>query len=320
MAGRRLLDAVTLAAATRAVARQHVRIRQEQFDVWSQTSSIARAAKDQSDSVARGVQDQTDRVTLTAKAAGALIARLNENGPEARRVRAADRKHANDSVRSGFQGVGTRKDEPESERHGKISEDKEGSLSPKAAKDEVAGQSEKTDTYISQPKASTSGGDAETQATLNPEQQFKAQAVPQQRSGRPPEAQHGESASNEYDDVPEGVNIDVFQNPRVKKLLGTRKASATQPSFQQQYSSRQKDVHRLLHEDENSAEREKKPGSLGPLRPEESQSSKEGLQDLTESADDTNSLAFNIAQEAERSSVLGPEVCILSESCPNRAL
>ncbi|KAK8199470.1 ABC1 family-domain-containing protein [Phyllosticta capitalensis] len=70
MAGRRLLDAAKLLNATRSVAKQHVALRSQQLDVYSKTSTLAKALK-----------DQTDRVTVTARAAVALAERFNEAAP-----------------------------------------------------------------------------------------------------------------------------------------------------------------------------------------------------------------------------------------------
>ncbi|KAF2092619.1 ubiquinone biosynthesis protein-like protein coq-8 [Rhizodiscina lignyota] len=70
MAGRRLLDAAKLFSAGRAIAKQHIALRQSQFDVYTKTSTLAKAAK-----------SQTDRVTLTAQAAIALAKRFNEPAP-----------------------------------------------------------------------------------------------------------------------------------------------------------------------------------------------------------------------------------------------
>lgn len=70
MAGRRLLDAAKLFGASRSIAKQHFAIRNQQWDTFTQTSSLARAVK-----------NQTDRVTVTARAAYALAKRVNENGP-----------------------------------------------------------------------------------------------------------------------------------------------------------------------------------------------------------------------------------------------
>lgn len=66
MAGRRILDAAALFNASRAVTSKHVALRAHQFDVYSKTSSLAKAVK-----------GQTDRVTLTVEAASALVRRFN---------------------------------------------------------------------------------------------------------------------------------------------------------------------------------------------------------------------------------------------------
>ncbi|CZR58905.1 probable abc1 protein precursor [Phialocephala subalpina] len=70
MAGKRLLDVAALFNASRGVARKHVALRSRQLDVYTRTSTLARA-----------VQSQTDRVTETIKAASFLASRLNEDAP-----------------------------------------------------------------------------------------------------------------------------------------------------------------------------------------------------------------------------------------------
>ncbi|KAH0377567.1 ABC1-domain-containing protein, partial [Aureobasidium melanogenum] len=70
MAGRRLLDAARLFSASGSIAKHHFNIRSQQWEVFTQTSSLAKAVK-----------NQTDRVTLTARAAYALSRRVNETGP-----------------------------------------------------------------------------------------------------------------------------------------------------------------------------------------------------------------------------------------------
>ena len=71
MTGRRLLDVVALFKASRGVAAKHVALRQHQLDVYSKTSSLAKAIK-----------SQTDRVTLTVKAASNLAKRFDQTQPE----------------------------------------------------------------------------------------------------------------------------------------------------------------------------------------------------------------------------------------------
>lgn len=71
MAGRRLIDAAKLFNASKGIAQQHIKLRSQQLDVYSKTSSLAKAAK-----------NQTDRFTLTLEAARALSQRLNEEVPK----------------------------------------------------------------------------------------------------------------------------------------------------------------------------------------------------------------------------------------------
>ena len=69
MTARRLLDAAAIFKASRGVAAKHIALRQSQLDIYSKTSSLAKAVK-----------SQTDRVTLTLRAASVLAERFN--GPE----------------------------------------------------------------------------------------------------------------------------------------------------------------------------------------------------------------------------------------------
>lgn len=71
MAGKRLLDAAKLFNAGRSIAKQHFGLRREQWEIYSQTSSLAKAVK-----------TQTDKVTVTAGAAYELTRRFNETGPQ----------------------------------------------------------------------------------------------------------------------------------------------------------------------------------------------------------------------------------------------
>ena len=71
MTGRRLLDVAAIFKASRGVAAKHVALRQHQLDVYSKTSSLAKAIK-----------SQTDRVTLTVKAASDLAERFSGPRPD----------------------------------------------------------------------------------------------------------------------------------------------------------------------------------------------------------------------------------------------
>jgi aarF domain-containing kinase len=70
MSGKRLLDAAAVYKASRGVAAKYFALRRHQLNVYSKTSTLARAVKNQS-----------DRVTLTVRAASALTQRFNGPGP-----------------------------------------------------------------------------------------------------------------------------------------------------------------------------------------------------------------------------------------------
>jgi aarF domain-containing kinase len=70
MAGKRLLDAAKLLDAGRSIGKQHITLRKQQWDVYSKTSGLAKA-----------VRNQTDRVTVTVGAGYELAKRLSETGP-----------------------------------------------------------------------------------------------------------------------------------------------------------------------------------------------------------------------------------------------
>lgn len=108
MAGRRILDAAAIFNASRAVTSKHVALRAHQLDVYSKTSSLAKAVK-----------GQTDRFTLTVEAASALARRFNEpissyststRGPESEmqgasvpRKENVDRVNANVELKEGLE-------------------------------------------------------------------------------------------------------------------------------------------------------------------------------------------------------------------------
>lgn len=79
MAGKRLLDAAKLFSAGRAVTKQHISIRQQQWQLLTRTSGLAKAVK-----------DQTDRVTVTVGAAVELAKRFSESGPAWKEGQQAD--------------------------------------------------------------------------------------------------------------------------------------------------------------------------------------------------------------------------------------
>ncbi|OAG05729.1 ubiquinone biosynthesis protein-like protein coq-8 [Paraphaeosphaeria sporulosa] len=102
MAGRRLIDAAKLFNASKGIAQQHLKLRSQQLDVFTKTSSLAKAAK-----------NQTDRITLTLEAARVLSQRLNEEAPRyasAAVQRATGAQHADVPTKDSVKGERPRED------------------------------------------------------------------------------------------------------------------------------------------------------------------------------------------------------------------
>lgn len=99
MAGKRLLDAAKLFGAARSIAKQHANIRAEQWEIYSQTSSLAKAVK-----------SQTDRFTVTAGAAYAIAKRLSETEAGPVNVRSSRRDGAHDAPIPRQESRGTAQD------------------------------------------------------------------------------------------------------------------------------------------------------------------------------------------------------------------
>ncbi|KAJ5552784.1 Protein ABC1 [Penicillium frequentans] len=70
MSGRRLLDVIQLLNVSKTVAGKHLAIRKHQLDVYTRTSSLT-----------KGIKEQTEGLILTAQAAAALARRFNDTSP-----------------------------------------------------------------------------------------------------------------------------------------------------------------------------------------------------------------------------------------------
>ena len=237
--GRRILDVAALLYATRQIARRHAGIRREQVDVWSRTSSVAWAAREQGAKVEETVRDQAGRVTLTVRAADALLKRLNESA-DGEKV-GVERAREN-LVRRG------------EEKPGDEVGDQRGTV--------LGGERD-------QP-----GGSGEDVSAMT-------------RSVGPEEVKMG--AENE--EVPEGVNVDVFQSPKMRRLMGGTRAPRM----------------------EKGRDDSGKPGfrSTGSIQPEKPPVAVDSVEDPQKFLDDTQDLASDIAQEADGSSMSGQEVSML---------
>ena len=70
MSGRRVLDAIHFLNVSKSIAVKHLGIRQHQLDVYTRTSSLT-----------KGIKEQVEGLVLTAQAAATLARRFNDDGP-----------------------------------------------------------------------------------------------------------------------------------------------------------------------------------------------------------------------------------------------
>lgn len=189
MAGNRLRDAALLFNASRAIARQHLRIRQDQLDAWTKTSTVGKAVK-----------SQTDRVTLTAQAASALAQRLNEQAPFPSPTQTKTRPTAH----HGMSGQ-------EIPRQEMVTDSLDLKQPPDGFdQDHHYGRSGQNSTR-----------DTPSAAELNPEQKKAAGTSLPDGTLLPPDTPAQAQADSTLDEPPPGVDINVFRSPRGKRLLDT---------------------------------------------------------------------------------------------------
>jgi aarF domain-containing kinase len=206
MAGKRLIDAAKLLDAGSNVAKQHFVLRRQQWDVYTRTSTVAKA-----------VRGQTDRVTVTAKAAVALARRFAEEDGRPRWVQAPredGQPGKKEEVRTEVVG----------EEGGKAqAEQDDGSLSA-LRKREAQRRAEDQIPAVaadSQPKE----GAARGQDTFSePSESTSVDLSSLPRTKLP----------KHVEDAPE-VNTDAFHSPKVARTLGQ-----TAPAFKNPYAGRER--------------------------------------------------------------------------------
>jgi hypothetical protein len=212
MAGRRLLDAALLYSATRNVARQHFRIRGEQLDIWSRTSTLAktlglrrvRAVDIQAQNPIKANVVHTQRTEDTE-----AIPRQESVQGSAETAQVAggikqdhhyDRNQENASKEPVNQeGLGVVQEKPANVPT------PDGTLPPRGVPASTP-DAKTINTDVEQDR--TDSGVQEQVVTGNPDGQDK---------GLDPQ-----SAVPAQDEVPEGINTDVFHSPRIAKMMGGR--------------------------------------------------------------------------------------------------
>jgi aarF domain-containing kinase len=267
MAGKRLLDAAKLAETGTSIAKQHLRIRKQQWDVYSQTSSLAKAVK-----------SQTDRVTVTAGAAIELAKRLNETGPSWTLQQQAVTREED---AKGWQSQGA--EQVHSVQVGRSEVDSEHDVARTVNKDQREEVQEQTglpnSEYLSQQQSAPEGRtapapqlvvkDKHDDGTLSSlrKRELQRQAerqIPiatadgenamQQASGQDtfneraehvsPELslspkfeipKHADEAPDPQEVMSDGINTDIYNSPRVASMLGHGP-----PKMKNPYANRQK--------------------------------------------------------------------------------
>lgn len=220
MAGKRLLDAAKLFNTGRAVGKQHLGLRRQQWEVYTETSSLAKAVK-----------TQTDRVTVTAGAAWELAKRFSEsdrppwqgNGAETAKERVGQ-----DVMRQ--QTEMSKRQQEDAVAAGRVEQD-DGTLSS-LRKRELQRQAEDQIPAAGAVAQDTSAGqDTFSQRTENmapglsslprmkmPKHNADGQESEQQGLNQDVFYTASEHASK--DEVPDGINTDVYSSPKVARMLG----------------------------------------------------------------------------------------------------
>lgn len=244
MAGRRLLDAALVLSAARTIARQHFRIRGEQIDTWSKTSTVAKAIK-----------SQTDRVTLTAAAARALATRLNEEAPQQFNYAKNTAEDAGVLRRDAADQTGdeARREGIQQDHHYKRSESNATHQPVPTQESEVT---QKAAGGMTQPDGTILPKGSATDSQTGREEQLESDAERGQAPAKEPLAQEQSRKSNEavepeasnqstldgirsssvkmsqtipehdatpaQESLPDGINTDVFHSPKIADMLSGR--------------------------------------------------------------------------------------------------
>ncbi|RMY93217.1 hypothetical protein D0862_09277 [Hortaea werneckii] len=290
MAGRRLIDAAKLFGASGNVAKQHLAVRRQQWDVYSRTSTLAKAVK-----------NQTDRVTVTAAAAFELAKRFNETGPswqqqqrraeteEPRRPSAGEERQYYARPKDGdatatAHDLETADHDAQSSNHKRELQRRAESQIPSQSADaqpsveRVGGE----DTFNERPESASPG------LSSLPRSKLPKHADDQPGAGQPEEPFLEPEAGQRPDpqNVPQDVNVDVFSSPRISRMLGQSSQGTKNP-----YAGRRKAAAQPLPEMVAAQERWQK--ERASVEPQESQNSSGDAE--------TQNIAAAIAKEAQES-------------------
>ncbi|KAF7185330.1 Protein ABC1-like, mitochondrial [Pseudocercospora fuligena] len=271
MSGKRLIDAARLAGIGRNVVKNHFKIRQEQWQLLTKTSSVARAVK-----------NQTDRVTVTAAAAFELAKRVNETGPQWREegaeymrqqgraaAKEADnlRKDAATMAKdAGFEqtaetlrSAGSQQAQKQDQRQGddgtlaslrkrELQRQAEAQIPAQAADTQTAGSGH--DTFNERSKHVSPELSSSLPRTTLPKHAEKAPDAGEVLQDKKLNQETYPVPGEGDEQLPEGVNINAFHSPRVSRMVG-----ATGPQTQNPFAARKKLPPKPLKEMEDASKR-----------------------------------------------------------------
>ena len=238
MSGKRLLDAAHLASAARRVVSAHLSLRRSQLRVWAH-SGLGRALKDQS-----------DRITVTAGAAWQLARRVGEKdakpawdeGMRGAKERVRDEilrgsSASGDGWRAGGEEEGLARRRAQREAEEQIP----GVEADGAGGEEVVGG---RDTF------SERGGSVSPELSSLPRVKLPKRVADGQggaahvrEEGLNQDVYYSAKAEAGEEEVPEGVNLDIFNSSKVSRALGRADGDRVNP-----YAGRKKMTAKPLPE------------------------------------------------------------------------
>ncbi|KAF2457253.1 ubiquinone biosynthesis protein coq-8 [Lineolata rhizophorae] len=206
MSGRRLIDAAKVLRASQTIAKQHVALRSQQLDVFTKTSSLARAAK-----------SQADRVTVTARAAIALAERLRETAPPPPPGFSSDH--------SKHEQTGDKAKEKAFEDRQDVSRERSGADFGTTQELKGSSQEAQQSTAAEEPaieRGPSPLAEAGTENIVDERERAKdgtrGPTDPEKYAPRHDKLAEATLQEEEMD-VPEGANLDVFRTRRVSRML-----------------------------------------------------------------------------------------------------
>lgn len=308
MSGKRLIDAAKLVSAGGSIAKSHYRIRKEQYDLFTRTSSVAKAVK-----------GQTDRVTVTVGAAIELAKRFSDSTPSWQR-------QAEDGVEyARQQGQAAAREVDNITKYVKTAAKNAGLGAAKQDDGTLASlrkreQQRQSEAQIPARAADTqpiqeSGPGRDTFSQRSDQVSLELSSLPRTKLPRHAESAQGDSPPTDLDQdvypspteakaaspetLPDGVD-QIFHSPRISKMLGASAGQSINP-----YAKRQKMAPKPLPEmveaerrREEEAKQRREAQTVSPTAPLPAAAQPEPVKSQSAGDAETQHLASELANAA----------------------